>query len=441
MAEEPTGSGGSLPETEREELIRLRGEVSALRAAGGGDVPASRAVARRIVAAVFLVLVAVLGLASVAARFVHGELLDTGRYVETVRPLSSDPTLQNEITDRVTAAIMDRVDVETVTAQALSALAENNARVPSVITGLAPVIDREAEGLVRDTASAIVASDEFEGLWVRANQEAHRGMVAVLDGNSPAAVGMDEDGTVTISLRPIIDRVRAALVARGFTLAERVPDIDRSFVLFEAPDLVAAQRWVRVLDRASAILPLATVLAGVCAVWAAPKGARRRFFSLTGVMLVVAMAVLAVGIGIGRAAALNATPPDVLSAPAATVVLDTLLEPLRTTLRAVFVLGAVIALAGFVTGSSRSAMAIRAGYRRAIDAVRSRRAGDPSSIAVSLWKFRVPVRIAIVAVAVSVLVFWSYPSGSVVLVTALVTVAALLVLELIARPALTPEPG
>ncbi|MEV6071230.1 hypothetical protein AB0L82_32190 [Nocardia sp. NPDC052001] len=68
--------------------------------------------------------------------------------------------------------------------------------------------------------------------------------------------------------------------------------------------------------------------------------------------------------------------------------------------------------------------------------LRSRRAArEPGAIAVALGRFRGPLRVLILALAAITLIFWRYPTGLVVIVTALIAAAALLVLEVASAPA------
>ncbi|QCB51631.1 hypothetical protein E5720_18700 [Rhodococcus sp. PAMC28707] len=444
-----SGSEQPLSATERGELDRLRRELAELREeltpAAVTRTRAGHSTARWIAAILLLVLVAVLGFSAVLARFTRSEVLDADRYVETVTPLGSNPVLQGELADQITNEIMTRLDVESITAEALTSITENAPRVPPAVVGLAPVIADQAESFVHKTVESLVSSDEFETLWIKANREAHQALTAVLTGNTRAAVGVSDEGTVSISLAPIIDKVRAKLTERGFAFAEKIPSIDKSFVLFQAPDLVKAQRVTSLLDKASGVLPWLTLLAAVGAVWVSPKGMRRRAGALVGVSLAVAMALLAVAISIGRLLYLDAVPADVLSPQAATVLIDTLLVPLETTLRAVFVLAVVIAIVGYLTGSSGSAVAVRSAYGKGTDAIRGRAGGRaPNRFESVVSQLRLPLRAGIVAIAVMTLVLWKYPSGAVAAVTVVVAVAALLVVELIARPALgevSPEDG
>ncbi|MFE5284907.1 hypothetical protein ACFRAQ_08055 [Nocardia sp. NPDC056611] len=361
-------------------------------------------------AGVLLTLFAVLAITSVLAGFAHRELLDTDRYVQTVTPLPADPALREVLADRATDAIMDRVDVQSVTAQALAALADSNSRVPRAVTGLAPLATRQTRGLVRDTAESVLASDRFEAVWIDANRQAHRGLVAVLTGEAPEAVGMDQNGAVSVALGPLIDSVRSELTERGFTFAEEVPSIDWSVVIFRSPELVEARRWVTVLDRVADVLPWITVLVAAGAIWVAPGGARRRALTWLGVTLALAMALLAVAIGLARSAYLDAVPADVLPTRAAAVVIDAFLAPLDTIVRAMFALAVAIMLAAQARRVARNSPAIRAIAAR----------------------YRVPLRIAVIATAATTLTFWSYPTATVVIMTVLAALAALLVVELAA---------
>ncbi|WP_067709321.1 hypothetical protein [Nocardia yamanashiensis] len=425
--DDPQDRADALDADEREELTRLRRELATRRT--------GRTTLRWSLTLASVILIGVLALASVLARFVHGELLDTDRYVQTVAPLSTDPTLLAALTDRITTTIMARLDIETVTAQALRAIAEDSPRVPPAVVGLAPVIEQQVHDFVHETTESVLHSDEFTTLWIQANRQAHQGLVTILTGDTREAIAMDDTGTVTISLAPIIDRVRTALTDRGFTFAERVPTIDESFVLFESPQLVKAQRWASTLDRVADLLPWITALLAVVAVWAAPKGGRRRAFSWVGAALAVAMVVLAATIGIARSAYVHATPADALSPAVAAVMIDAFLTPLRTTLRAVFALGVVIALIGFLSGPSASATAVRARYNRALAAIRARRTDRaPLAIESAAARFRSPLRVLVIAAAAVTLIAWSYPTGSVVVVTVVVTAASLLVVELLAAP-------
>lgn len=451
----PPGNG-NLAADERRELARLRAEVAQLR---GERPPAAAAEARprpqghglRWTAVVaLLVLVALLLVTSVVARFARSEILDTDRYVSTVAPLGEDPAVKGAITNRVTDEIFAQVDVEGLTKQALTALtdvsnlATNAPRLDQAVVGLAPVIAGQAKNFVHDTVGSLVESDEFEDLWIQANRAAHTTLVAVVTGDTGStAVQVDDSGTVSISLGTVIDKVKTRLSERGFAFADKIPQIDKQFVLVQSPELDKAQGLVRALDKAGDVLPWLTLLVAAGAIWAAPRGSRLRALAAVGVTFVVTMALLAVAILIGRSLYLDNLPPEIRSPEAAAAVFDTIVVPLRTTLRAVFVVGLVVAVGAYLVGGSASALAVRRGFGRGLDLLRQPSTRTPTAVEVWLARVRIPLRAAIIGIAVLVIVFWNYPTGAVVGWTVLIALLALLLLEILVRPVLTRarQPG
>lgn len=440
---------GPLDADERAELQRLRDEVSTLRsrlAESGAAVVAPtrppRHMSRRIGVAALLVLVAVFAIGSVTSRFVRSQILDTDRYITTVAPLGEDPAIQAEVTNQITDEIFARVDIDALTAEALAAissasnLTENAPRVNRLVTGLSPVLARQTKDFVHDTVSTFVQSQQFEDLWIQANRRAHGALVSVVTGNyGISAVGVDRSGTVSISLATIIDNVRTTLTDRGFTIVENIPTIDKQFVLFQSPELVRAQRTVDALDKASAILPWLGVACAAAAVALAPRGRRLRTLSLAGLSVALGMLVLALAVLVARAIYLDDIPADVLSPDAAAAVVDTVLVPLRTSVRAVAVAALVVAVGAYLIGGSSSALAVRRGFGRAVDAVRSPvHAHTPNSVERWAHQIRVPLRATIIGVAALLLVFWHYPTGLVVFWIVLGALLALLLLEILARP-------
>ncbi|MBF6300980.1 hypothetical protein IU459_26045 [Nocardia amamiensis] len=439
---------GQLSTDERAELERLRAEVAALRTEARGAVPARvsrppRHAWRWTAVAILTVLVAVLAITTVVSRFVRGEILDTNRYLSTVAPLGSDPALQTEIANTITDEIFARVDIEGLTADALAALTDavpataNRPRVDRAVEGLAPVITQQARGFVNDTVLSFVRSDQFEDLWLQANRAAHTALVAVVTGHvGPESVTVDENGTVTLSLRTVIENIKARLLDRGFTFAEKIPAVDKQFVLFRSPELVRAQRAVYTLDKAATVLPWVTIAAAVAAIAAAPAGRRRRALVFVGLALVVGMLILAIALLIARAVYLDRMPPDVLTPGAATAIIDTVFLPLRTALRGVAVLGVAIALAAYLTGDAASAAAIRRGFGTGMDAIQQlRRSRPPNRVETWAYRGRAVLRWAIIGAAALLLVFWRYPTGLVVVWIVLGALLALLALEILIRPA------
>jgi hypothetical protein len=440
------GSPGS---PEQEEIQRLRAEVARLQlerddARKTSLRPPGReaGLARRIVAIVLVVLTAVLACAAVPALYLRSEVLDTDRYVATVTPLASDPAIQAEISNKVTAQITEAVDVEGITREAMTELGNVAPRAAAVISGLAPAIAEQTKSLINSAVSRFVASPQFQDLWIQVNRVAHQGLINLATGNTGGTVSIDESGTVTISTKEIIARVKTILIEQGVDLASRIPEVDAQITLLQSPELARAAEAIRTLDRTAPILAWLTVLSALGAIAVAPQGWRRRTTSRVGLALAGAMAVLALGLAIGLDIFLGTIPSATVSPAAAQSLVDTLLTPLRTGVRFVFVLGLLIAVAAFLTGHSRPAEAVRQGLARAGDYLTGKLgAGQAEPWQHWLARYRRILEAIIIGVAVLVLILWQYPTAAVAIWTAVIAVLVILLIELMCRPAVVAGPA
>lgn len=431
---------------EQEEILRLRAEIARLqrerddaRKAHPKPSGPRPGLARRIVAIVLVVLTAVLAFAAVPAMYLRGELLDTDRYVATVAPLASDPAIQAEIADKVTQQITDAVDFKTIIGDALNELSKTAPRVAAVVTGLAPAIAEQTKNLIHSTVSNFVTTPQFQDLWTQVNRAAHQGIVNLATGDTGGAVSIDQSGTVTISTKEIVARVKAALVAQGVGIAARIPDIDRQIPLFQSPELVRAANAIRTLDATAPILAWLTVITAVGAIAVAPRGRKRSTTSGVGLAVAIAMALLALALVIGRAVLLNSIPPGSVTPAAAQSLVETLLVPLRTSLRLVFAVALIIALAAFLGGHSRPAEFVRHGLAGAGDYITGKvGAGQAKPWQLWLARYRRILEAVVVGIAVLVLIFWQDPTAAVAIWTAVLAVLAILLVELLCRPAVAP---
>ncbi|MHA7208153.1 hypothetical protein [Arthrobacter sp. MDT1-65] len=435
---------------ESEELTRLRDQVAELErerdaarqtATVHPEGSATRAW-RWAAAVVLVVLTAVSALVAVPAMYLRAELLDTDRYVATVAPLAVEPAVQREIAAQVTEQITRAADIEGTTRDALTELTRDTPRVAPVITGLAPAIAEQFESLVDTAVTRFVESPRFEDLWIRANRTAHQALVNLAEGGTDGRVAIDGSGAVTISSREIVSEVKDRLLQQGVGIAARIPDTDARITLFRSPELARAAQALDTLDRAAPFLVGLTVLSAVGAIAVAPRGRRRRLAGAIGLASVAAMALLALALGVGRGVYLSVVPPDVLSPAAAESLLDTLISPLRTSLRLVLVVGLLIALVAFLLGPSRTARQLRRGLARAGDAVAGRGAtGSHRPWQRSLAGYRRVIEGTVVALALLLLIFWPDPTAAVAAWTLVVVVLLILLVELACRPAVTRPPS
>ena len=448
MSENPT-----LTAEERAELERLRAENAALRArmaqkgAAGTDTeptPGAGRVGRQrwrsIVATLMIVVACVLAPLSVVAIWTRNQVTNTDRYVATITPLASDPAVQQAITDQITAQVFTYIDIQALTTQVVDALAtrvEGRGLPPqaaAALQGLAGPVANGVQGFVRTQVERIVQSQAFEDAWIQANRVAHEALVKALTGEGGGAVTVEGD-TVSLNLAPFIQTVKQQLVAQGFTLAERIPQVDKSFVLFQSQDITRARSAFNLLNTLGVWLPvIALILIGI-GVYVAKD--HRRALIGAGLGVAAGMVLLALGLAVFRSIYLNGVPAEVLPHDAAAVLYDTMVRFLRAGLRTVLVLGLVVAAGAFLTGPSVTAVRTRQGLAGAIGWLQgsAEHAGLRTG-PVGTWVHanKRALRIGAVVLAALVLVFWERPTGKVVLGLTLALLLALAIIEFLGRP-------
>jgi hypothetical protein len=376
---------------------------------------------RTVVASVLIVLGCVLAPLSVLGVWTRSQLTDTDRYVETMAPLASHPDVQAALTNRITTAIMQYVDVADLVRETADALAGAGLppRAADALRGLSGPAQAGASGFIHDQVSRVVQSDAFAAAWETVNRAAHKQLVAVLSGKSQGAVTVQGD-TVTLDLAAFVLSVKQQLIDAGFTLAARIPDLHLQFTIIQSEDIKRGQKLYRFVDRFGFILPFVTLILLAGGVIAAKN--RRRATVWAGLGVAISMVLLGAGLALGRHIYLTRLPVSVSSAAAAAV-FDTTVRFLRTGLRSVLVIGLIVAAGTFLAGPSSAAVSTRAAFRRFFGRTR----GNPW-----VYRNRVPLRIAVVGIACLAYVFWNYPTGKVALLLAVLVVVAFAAIELLA---------
>ena len=218
--------------------------------------------------------------------------------------------------------------------------------------------------------------------------------------------------------------------------------INPTFPLFSDKYLVKAQTGYRLINDLKIVLPILALLLLAGGVYVARS--HRRALIGAGLGLAASMLVLAAGLLIFRSIYLNSVPSNVLPSDAAAVLFDTLVRFIKEGLRALLVLGLVVAAAAFLTGPSVTAVKIRAATASGFAWLRQKleRAGLRSG-PVGTWTYahRMALRISAVALAALIFVFWGQPSAALVIVLVILLLLVLGLIELIgARPPAPPAP-
>lgn len=418
------------------EIEALRAEVARLQGRRTGWW-------RPIVSAILIILLGVLLPLGVVARWVHNEVADTDRYVESIAPLASDPAIQAAVVDKITTEIMDRLQVEAVTDQAIAALADLGLPplAATSLNALSGPLNSAIHDFVETRVRDIVESDRFQDAWLEANRQAHAQLVAVLTGEGSDVLAVDGN-TVAINLGPVIDEVKQRLVESGFDLAGQLPAISLQLTLFQSDDLAKAQSMFRVLKGLNTALPIVLLLLVAGAVLVA----RSRRTALIAAMLVSAASVLLLGVGLNafRVVYLDAVPPDVLPTDAAAAFYDNMVWFIRLNIRAILVLTLAVAFIAWVSGSGKNALAVRRGTTGAIDWVRNggARVGlDTGRFGVFLDTYRMIIRVVVLGGALLLYAMADHPTGGFTIGLLVIAGVILLVTELLARPAAAAADG
>src|SRR5215216_4291899 len=386
---------------------------------------------RALVATIVIVSVVLVPLAGLSV-WVRNLVLDTDKYVDTVAPLATNKAITDVVADRATDRLFAAVDVE----------AEAKDALPERAQFLAGPISSGVQTFVHDAAERALATEQFATVWRNANRRSHSRVVkALTDEGKNVSV---KHGKVVLDLSAIIDDVIKRLDERGVTVFDSLAKKQKNLEveLFDAGQLEKARSAVHLLDRLRIVLVVLVFV--LFAVALALSGNRRRTLMRWGLGLVVAMAVMAALLALGRSAYLSVAQNH----DAAAAAFDIVVRYLRNGIRVIAALGIIVAVAAFLSGPSRPAVRIRAGSKGLIGGAgrKADAAGwEPGPIGVWVAAHKVGLRIAGVAVAFLVLFLWSTPRPLTLLVLALLVLVYLAAIEFVGRTAEaaggTPTPG
>jgi hypothetical protein len=353
--------------------------------------------------------------------WVHGEMLNTDRYVVTVAPLASDAAVRTAVADRLSDFVLDNVDVEGVVRSAL----------PSAAKGLAGPVAQQVEQFVRAQANAVVSSRIFAASWKSANLVAHRAVAALLFGRRLGPLNQSS-GAVTVDLTGVVATLQTDLCASGIPGISKVhlPTSLGQFVIFSSSGLARTQRFVRILDQLTWQLPLATVVCLARAVGCSWR--RRRTVAMIGVGVLTGGLVLVAGVDLGRAWYLDAVSGSVIPRPAAAAVFDALIHVLRDWALIIVLAGAAVGIAAWALGPSPCAIEIRVLARRVGGL--GRRGDQPSPVLSWLSDHRKVGAAVVTGVGAVALVAWPHPSPLTVLLIAVIILGTISALTLTAAP-------
>lgn len=403
------------------ELARLRARNEELEAAHRATPAQRTARVARSTGSAILVVVGVLCLVlAPVAVWGRNLLLNTDRYVETLRPIASNPGMQDAVIRAVDNQVNAHLDVKSLLTDVLP---------PRAAQVLAGPLQSAASGLVNTVTTRFVESDAFETLWVGINRAAHQQIVYVLTGSRPAnaALHTTSQGTIVLDLSKVVDNVKARLVSAGISVAAKVPTVGTVIEIGQLKGLDKARKATRAVNTIADWLPWIGIVLATGGIVAARK--RRRALTRAALGLGAGMIVIGIVLLVLRHLYLDQVPTDKLPRETAQYLFDTVVRFLRLGIRLVFLLALLVAFGAWVSGPTRAAV----GTRRAVTSTAQRiGTGLPTGrLGAFVARHAMAFRIGVIALAGIVLVVSDSLSLAGVITLAVVVVVLLLVVEML----------
>jgi hypothetical protein len=306
-----------------------------------------------------LILVAViLAPLAVTTVFVVSQISDTQRYVDTVAPLAESAAIQTGVADRISDQVIELINVDELVNEAVAAITSGRDLPPRAVSGLeglAAPIESGVDSFIRDKVTEIVQSESFVVAWREANQLGHSALVKLLSGDDLGALAT-ENGALILNLNQVLAQVKTALLDAGFTRAEKIPETDAEFVLFQSDEIATVQSYYSGAQDVGYFLPIGTLIIALLGILAANR--RRAAVAGLGLGILIVMLAVVFGLNFGRTAYIDALGGNV-SVAAAGDSFDTITVFLFQGVRSLAVVGLVVFLAALVTSNLWFATVIR----------------------------------------------------------------------------------
>lgn len=379
---------------------------------------------RRAFSLVFGILGVIGVLASILALWAHQVLFNSEKVSAAVEQALLEPEVTDALAAFLTNQVLEAVDVDQVVED----------KLPDSLTSLSPVIAGGVRTIVDEALTRVLEADSTRAVIVAATERAHEAAMRVLEGGSlmNGVTTVDEGGSVTVNLLPIVSRGLEALQDAGLltrvdlpeltaggdpadqiaqledTIGRDLPDDFGQMVVYQSEQLAEAKAGVAraqqalVLFRRSIVLIVALTLGSLIASVALAVRRRR---ALIGVGLGV-VGAMGVGWAIVRTV-VNQAPTLALkpgSRAAIRSMVETLASGLRSAVMAALIAGLLVAVITYLTGDSRSAVALRGRASSTGASLQSVVADHRDATAIALFTFAVLVIVAFGFSAVSLLV-------------------------------------
>ncbi|MGN6379982.1 MAG: hypothetical protein ACTHNU_13600 [Gaiellales bacterium] len=276
---------------------------------------------------------------AVLALWLNREALDTNTYSDTSAQLIEQPAIQQALANYMVNQLYANVNV----ANQIKPL------LPKQAQGLAGPIAGGLREFAQRAALQLMASDQFQEVWVRANRAAHTQLLIVLNGGG-TRIGTS-GGVVTINTGPMVEQLASRIGIQPTSLA------GGRIVIMTSKQLSTVQTLAEWLKTAAFVLPFVALALFALAVYLAPR--RRQAVRACGIGIVAAGIVLLLArtlIGSYLVDSLVKLPEN---RPAADAAWSVLTADLKDATRTTIAVGLIAILWAWVSGAGARARGVR----------------------------------------------------------------------------------
>jgi len=322
----------------------------------------------RALSVTLLVLGCVLTPVAITAKWASTMVSDQDAYLAAVEPLATDPVIVSALENRVSSAIDEQITKLQLADKIGDELQSLGLppKLATLATGYLATFRADITDAIHNMVNELVTSPKFAELWNAANAKAHETFVTAMQG------GYDQDldklHSINLDLTQGVSAVKAKLASAGVSWANQIPDVPVVFNLTGQADLQQIARYYNLINTLGTWLPWIVGLLLLASILIAPS--RLTGLARAGFWVLMSLLVLVIGLSVGKSWLVSQSPlqPQVTQA-----FTQQLLIGMRDEIRALAFVAAVIAVAAWLFGRSRSARALRRQTRETAGLVRDAR--------------------------------------------------------------------
>lgn len=387
--------------------------------------------ARRILAALLIVLASLLAPFAVGAFWAERTITETQTFTETLAPLSDDPHVQEAVSTEVSAAIISAVDAGSRAEDLLGNLdgplagLRDDRDLDSVIGAAVAAGVNQA---ITAGVDAYVTSDRFGQGWETITAALQEQIIALLENRDPDSAVTLTEGQIVLDTGVALDRITMQLDEQGVPFVASLDVPGRQIVLADAPNLQLAANALSIFMPIAAMLWVVVLLmfVGGILLWRP----RSRGVLWTGLGLTLGAAVAYFGLDLGSASIAQAAPTGY--GPLVGSVVETMLRFLVNALLVMLTIGVALMVAGWLGGATPAGTRARRAITGRAHGWGEQLAGDSIGRYTAEHPLLVPtLRGVLIALALLYLILADRLSPGEVVLTALMVGVSLVAIEVL----------